>query len=84
MIGGLNVYVVPSWVRRPGWVWWGRPQRPPTKRQGRKGTRRAWKLAHRFGWQQGVVSVEPDHVLTTPQGIYCTARQYAEIQRRSI
>jgi len=82
-LSGINIYVVKSWVTAPGWEWMGRPSRAPTKRQGRKGSRRAWKLAHPFGWRWGVVYVEPDHVLKTPQGIYCTARQYAEIGRRA-
>ena len=77
----MKVTVVRSWITAPGWEYKARPGRAPTKREGRKGSRRAWKLAHPFGWRWGVVYVEPDHVLTTARGIYCTAAQYAAIKR---
>jgi hypothetical protein len=83
MFGRMKVTVVRSWVTAPGWEYLGRPWPVPTKREGRRGTRRAWKRQHPHGWRWGVVFVEPDHVLTTANGIYCTAAQYAAMQRRA-
>ena len=79
--GGLKVTVVPSWLSGWAWVDLGRPARRPTKAEGRRGSKRAWKRQHPHGWHRRWTYVEPDHVLRTPAGICCTARQYEAIKQ---
>lgn len=86
MIGGLfglKVYVVPSWVRAPGYERCGPHLRTPSKADGRTGTRRAWKRQQRRGLRWGTVPVEPDHVIKTDGAIYCTAAQYRRIKAQA-
>lgn len=81
MIGGLRVYVVPTWVHKDGYAYI-RPWRVLSKAKGRKGTRRAAKRRQKAGWRYGRWPVEPEHMMRTADAVYCTPRQYAELQRR--
>lgn len=58
---------------------WVRPGRVPSKLRGRKGTRRAWKRAHRPGWVW--LFREPDDVIMFLGTIIVTPRQWAAIKK---
>lgn len=77
---GLRMLIVPSWEH--GYTFrYCNPGRRPTKREGRKGTKRAWKKTNPRGlrWRWG--RIEPKEVLFTPDRIFCTAAQAAELEQ---
>jgi hypothetical protein len=77
----VDLVIVPTWVS--GWRWTRlHSGKAPSKAQGRKGTRRAWKRAHPRGirWRYG--PVEPDHVLKVGGRVLCTAAQAKALRER--
>lgn len=81
--GGIEVRVVESWVSDWRWHNYGKPRRAPTKREGRRGTRKAWKKAHPNGWHYHFGPVEPEHMLRAAGYLFCTRRQF-EVLKEAI
>jgi hypothetical protein len=79
---GLKIMVVDTWAS--GYAWrLLRPGRCPTKRQGRPGTRKAWKRKHPVGLRRRYGPIEPDDMLRIGDKLYCTARQSEALQHAS-
>lgn len=77
---GLAVTIVPPWTQGYAFRYY-HPARRPTKAEGRKGTKRAWKKAHPRGYRWRWGKVEPKEMLLTPDRVFCTANQAAELKR---
>lgn len=75
---GMDVIIIPNPYH---FEYFGPPERVPSKAQGRKGTKRSWKLRRnrvRTGWRR--VAYEPKHMLSTRNTIMATERQYQMIK----
>lgn len=77
-IAGLRVIVVPEPVL-PHWV---TPKRVPSKRAGRKGSRRQWKAKQRSHFVHPVVSLERGQIMKTADSMFIRAADYRELKRR--
>lgn len=76
--GGLRIVVVPE--PRPGY--WQPAGRAPTKLQGRKGTRQAWKRKHppRFVWP--VQPLERGQILRSADTLFMRLADFADLKAR--
>jgi hypothetical protein len=74
-------------VAEPRQAYWRRAPKLPNKRDGRRGTRRAWKRAHPPRFIRPVATVELGQMIRTADRLYMRRADYqrllAEHQRNS-